>query len=147
MKLSSSLHRRLHWLNLPTALLLTLLQRTPAVRVVAAVEELVVSSPLGAVLKSFAATAASLGAMHSLVGATPLVPSSGTATDLTVTVGTPVSVAYGVTGTQTPAMSWTRRNCRFTTQRTRPVSGGRPALMVKIPKALSGFTSSTRSSW
>ena len=107
MKLSSSLHRRLHWLNLPTALLLTLLQRTPAVRVVAAVEELVVSSPLGAVLKSFAATAASLGAMHSLVGATPLVPSSGTATDLTVTVGTPVSVAYGVTGTQTPAMSWT----------------------------------------
>ncbi len=106
MKLSASLQRRLHWFNLPTAVLITLLQRTPVVRIATAVEEMVVSSPIGAVLKSVATAVASLGAMNSLAGATPLVPSSGTSSGITVTTGTPVSVAYTVNGTQTPPMSW-----------------------------------------
>jgi len=106
MKLSASLQRRLHWFNLPTAVLITLLQRTPVVRIATAVEEMVASSPIGAVLKSVATAVASLGAMNSLAGATPLVPSSGTSSGITVTTGTPVSVAYTVNGTQTPPMSW-----------------------------------------
>jgi hypothetical protein len=41
-----------------------------------------------------------------MAGATPLSPSSGSDTGITVTVGTAVNVAYTVNGTQTPPMSW-----------------------------------------
>jgi hypothetical protein len=107
MKLSSSLQRRLHWFNLPTALLLTFLQRTPVVRIATAVEEMVVSSPVSTVLKSVATAVASLGALHSLAGATTLIPSSGSASGTSVAVGTAVTIVYGVNGTQTAPMSWT----------------------------------------
>ena len=68
-------HRAWLKLQLPAALLITLLQRTPIVRVLTATEELATSSPLGAVLKSVLAATASLGAVHSLAGATVLVVS------------------------------------------------------------------------
>ncbi|MBS0662049.1 MAG: immunoglobulin domain-containing protein [Verrucomicrobia bacterium] len=106
MKLPPSLLRFLPWFNLPTAVLIGLLQRTPAVRVVAVAEEMLASSPIGAVLKSVASAVAALGAMNTLAGATPLVPSSGDPGGITVTAGTPVSVGYTVNGTQTPVMSW-----------------------------------------
>lgn len=107
MKLPSFLLRLLPWLNLPTAILIGLLQRTPVVRVAAVAEEMIISSPIGAVLKSVASAAAALGAMNTLAGATPLVPSSGDASGIAVTSGTAVSVAYTVNGTQTPVQSWT----------------------------------------
>ena len=107
MKLPSFLLRVLPWLNLPTAVLIGLLQRTPAVRVAAVAEEMIISSPIGAVLKSVASAVAALGAMNSLAGATPLVPSSGDASGIAVTTGTAVSVGYTVNGTQTPVLSWT----------------------------------------
>jgi hypothetical protein len=106
MKISSLLHRRLHRLSLPGSILLALLQRTPVLNVVAIADEMVVSSPFGAVLKSVVAAVAALGAMNSLAGATPLVPSSGSVGGISVAAGSAVSVFYTVNGTQTPPMSW-----------------------------------------
>jgi sugar lactone lactonase YvrE len=106
MKTFAVLRRRLHWINLPGAVLLALLQRTPVVNVVAMADEMLVSSPVGAVLKSVVAAVAALGAVNSLAGATPLVPSSGAADGITVAAGNPVSVFYTVDGTLTPPMSW-----------------------------------------
>ena len=105
MNLTTVVRRRLHWLNLPGALLIALLQRTPVLRVAAVAEEFVLASPVGTVLRSAAATVASLGALHTLAGATTPAPSSGS--PLQATVGTPITVvAFGLTGTQTPASSW-----------------------------------------
>lgn len=106
MKCMTSLPRSLQRSQLPTLSLLALLQRTPVVQVAAVADEFVLSSPIGTLLKSGAAIAASLGAMNSLVGATPLVPSSGTADGITVTTGTAVSVSFTVSPTQTPIKSW-----------------------------------------
>ncbi len=106
MNASAFFKRHLRWLNVPTLSLLAFLQRTPVVQVATTAEEFILSSPIGAVLKSLAATAASLGAMNSLVGATPLAPSSGSDTGTTVTVGTAVSISFTVTPTQLPIMSW-----------------------------------------
>jgi hypothetical protein len=85
-------------LHLPAAALITLLQRTPVVRVAAAADEFVAASPLGTVLKSAAAAIASLGAVHSLAGATVLVASQSSPVSTKVgTSGT--SVAFTVTNT------------------------------------------------
>src|SRR5271165_1814050 len=106
MNLPAYLYQRFSWLNLPGAILLALLQRTPVLNIVVAADDMAVSSPVGAVLKSVVASVAALGAVNSLAGATPLVPSAGTATGITVTAGTAVSVFYTVTGVLTPPMSW-----------------------------------------
>jgi hypothetical protein len=106
MNLSANLYQRFSWINLPGALLVALLQRTPVLNVVVTVDEMVVASPIGAVLKSVVATVAALGAVNSLAGATPLVPTAGSATGITVAAGSTVSVFYTVNGTQTPPMSW-----------------------------------------
>lgn len=70
MKLSGVFRGHLQWLNLPGALLVALLQRAPALPVIAMAEERVASLPAGAVLRSAFATVASLGGLHSLAGAT-----------------------------------------------------------------------------
>ena len=70
MKNLSVLHRYLPWLNLPGAVLIALLQRTPVLQVAATSEEFVLESPVGSLLRSAVATVASLGALHSLAGAT-----------------------------------------------------------------------------
>jgi hypothetical protein len=97
MKFSPTTRRRLRWFNLPTATLITLLQRTPVLPVLTAVEESIFSSPVVAVLKS-AAALAGLGAMHSLAGATVLSASqSGT---INAKVGAAITpVAFTVTNT------------------------------------------------
>lgn len=69
---------RLRWLQLPAALLIVLLQRTPVLRLLVAAEERLVSSPVGAVLRSAAAALGSLGALHSLAGATTMRIQQGT---------------------------------------------------------------------
>ena len=107
MKLSSALLRRLHWLNLPGALLIALLQRTPVVRVVASAADVAVaSSPVSAVLKAAATTLGALGAMHSMAGATVLVPSTPNPGSGKVGVVFP-TIAYTVSGAQTPPASFT----------------------------------------
>ena len=84
--------------TLPGLMLMTLLQRAPAVRpVVAAAENLVIKSPLGQLLRG-AFTVAGLGAMHSRAGATTFVrnPASN---PLPGNVGAPVSMTFTYTGT------------------------------------------------
>lgn len=62
--------------NLPLALLLTLLQRTPALRVGAALAERFSASPVAHLLRSAVAGAAA-GTVHTLAGATTLVVNQG----------------------------------------------------------------------
>jgi len=105
MKLSASSLRRLQWLNLPGAVLLALLQRTPALRVATNVGEILHASPVGFVLRSAVAVTASLGSLHSLAGATQYVQNpSGVVRG---TVGTPVSVAFTIIGSPLPPNFYT----------------------------------------
>ncbi len=91
-------HRAVLRLKIPAIMLVALLQRTPVVRAVAAVDSLVASSPLGVVLRSVAALLGSLGAMHSLAGATVLVASQPG--PVNTKVGTPLTpVGFTVTNT------------------------------------------------
>jgi plastocyanin len=100
------LHRHLRWLNLPGAMLFALLQRTPAVRVAATAAEYIAASPIGVVLRNAAVAAASLGAIHSMAGATTLVTNSHNS-PLSATVGTAVpTVVFGVQGAQGLPGSW-----------------------------------------
>jgi len=69
MKFTVALHRRLAWAQAPAALLVALLQRTPLLRVASTAEDCVIASPMSGVLRSAMAGAASLGALHTLVGA------------------------------------------------------------------------------
>ena len=104
MNVSSFIIRRLPWLNLPGALLITLLQRTPVLRLAGVSEEVVVASPVGQVLKAVVAAVASLGAVHSLAGATALVASP--VSPMSATVGTPVTGAIAISGTPSLPKSW-----------------------------------------
>lgn len=97
----ASLSRRL---GLPTAVLMAFLQRMPAVKALVASGEYVLSSPASDVLRLSAATAAVLGAVDTLAGATML--SSTAPSPLSAKVGTAVSVAFSVTGTVSSADSW-----------------------------------------
>jgi len=87
------------WLRLkfPAAILITLLQRSPALRVLQVAGEIIASAPLGVVLKSTAALA-SLGALHSLAGATVLQTTQ--ASPASATVGTAINpIGFTVTDT------------------------------------------------
>ena len=106
MNVLTSLRSHPAWLKLqlPAALLITLLQRTPVVRTLVTAEDLVATSPLGAVLKSALAATASLGAVHSLAGATNLVSSSSS--PVSAKAGTPITqVGFTVSDTIN-IMSW-----------------------------------------
>jgi len=105
MKLSAVICRRLHWLNLPGALLIALLQRTPVVRVAATAGDYVLSSTAGNVLKAAATSLGALGALHSMAGATTL--SSSTPNPASLRVGTAANIFYNVVGSQSQASSWT----------------------------------------
>jgi hypothetical protein len=99
-------------MNLSTATLVALLQRSPAVRFAAAAEELVIASPVGTLLKAAAAAAASLGAIDSMAGATILASSvtpnpSGNLPTFDATVGTAITpLGFTITNTMNVA-SWT----------------------------------------
>lgn len=72
MTFAAVFFHRFRWLNLPGALLVMLLQRTPVLRALVAAEEMVAASPAVAVLRSAAVALGSLGALHSLAGATTM---------------------------------------------------------------------------
>jgi hypothetical protein len=110
---------RLRWLNLPGALLVLLLQRTPVLRLVVAVEERIVASPAGALLRSAAVALGSLGALHSMAGATTMqVQQNSTVfvrfgdpprldSPIPATVGTAIAPIFVfVTGAPVPAGSY-----------------------------------------
>ena len=107
MNFSPTFVRRLHWLHLPGAFLIALLQRTPVLRVASTAGEITRASPVGAVLRAAVATAASLGALHSLAGATTLSVSSGAATGVSGKVGAQLGpIAMGTIGTLAQPLSW-----------------------------------------
>jgi hypothetical protein len=86
-------------LNLPVAALIALLQRNPAVRLIAAGGEYVTASPVGAVLRSAAAAAATFGAVNALSGATTLIESNNQPS-LSIPVGSAMQpVIFGVNNT------------------------------------------------
>lgn len=98
----AQLHVRLARIKfqLPVAVLIALLQRSPVVRVLAVAEELVTSSPLGVVLKSAIAAAASLGAVHSLAGATVYALVASQSSPVAAKVGTSLpQIAFTVSNT------------------------------------------------
>src|ERR1019366_4383005 len=87
-------------LQLPVVALIALLQRTPAVRVLVLAEEAAASSPLGVVLKSAIAAAASLGAVHSLAGATVYALVASQSSPVAAKVGTALpQIAFTVSNT------------------------------------------------
>ena len=97
--------RRLIWLNLPCSILIALLQRAPVLRVAAVAEEMVLSSPLGAVLKGAFVGVAALGTVHTLAGATELAASQSS--PASATVGSSITIAFSILGTVSGADSWT----------------------------------------
>jgi len=106
MKFSAALIRRLHWLNLPGALLIALLQRTPIIRVAATAGDYVLSSAAGNVLKAAATTLGALGAVHSMAGATAL--SASTDSPASGTVSVPFgTVVFSIRGAPAATASWT----------------------------------------
>ncbi len=95
--------KRIRFLHLSAVWLVLLLQRTPALRL-AAVGEFTAPSRIVALLKAALATVGSLGAVHSMAGATQFVVSSR---NVLATVGTAITpVAFTVTGAAVPAGSF-----------------------------------------
>ncbi len=150
MKIVAYLKRRYSWINMSTVTLLALLQRSPAVRVVAVAEEYVTASPIGTLLKSAAAAFASLGAVNSMAGATLLASTltpnpTGNLPDLDATIGvaiTPVGFtitdtinvgSWTVTGTIPPGM--------------KIVAQENTALMLTGPGNLDATTAGSTDSW
>ena len=106
MKNFPFLPRRWQSFHVPFTCLLALLQRTPAVRVAVLAEKFVLSAPVGTVLKSAAALLGTLGAVHSLAGAT-MYQFSGP-TEVSGTVGKPIDpLAFTITGSPTPPNAFT----------------------------------------
>jgi hypothetical protein len=92
-----SLAFRIEKMRVPAALLLAFLQRTPAVRVGVATLEYVLESPMGAVIKAAAVSAAALGAVDSFAGATLYTLVTSTPSPDTVTEGSQIiAVAFGI---------------------------------------------------
>jgi len=107
MKIAVAFHRRFRWINLPTATLVALLQRSPVAQVVQIADEMITGSPTGAVLRSSVAAAAALGALNSLAGATTLV-SSPLVSPVNAVVGSSISTTgITVNGTTSQPGSWT----------------------------------------
>jgi hypothetical protein len=107
MKISYGFRRLMPWMNFQVSVLILILQRTPAPRVVAFLGEILAASPISSFLKAAVVLEGSLGAMHTLAGATTITAS--TPSPLSATVGVAVAspgVVFGVVGTQAPPSSW-----------------------------------------
>jgi hypothetical protein len=112
MNIITHLRRKFAWMNLSTATLVALLQRAPVARLAVAADEIVIASPVGAILRSAAAAVAALGAIDTMAGATLLASSltanpTGPLPAFNATVGVPVTpLGFTITNTQNIG-SWT----------------------------------------
>lgn len=140
---------RLRRLSLPGMLLLALLQRTPALRLLVAGTETAASSPLGQIMRSVF-TAAAVGATHALAGATTFVrnPSAnpvpgnvGAPFQMTFTyIGTPSPPQYFVVrGTLPPGLSYTPAPVSGTVRSATPVISGTPTRAGEYSITVQGF--------
>jgi len=106
LKIAALFLHRLRWLRLPGALLVALLQRTPALRVALEAEEMIAASPVAAVVRALGTAVAALGAVQALAGATQFVLNPNR-NPITGTVGAAISpVAFSATGATVPAGSY-----------------------------------------
>ena len=105
MTLSHAFQRRFVWFNVPAMLLVALLQRMPALRFGSFSFAAATLSPASAILRSVFTSAAALGAVHTLAGATQLATTSPS--PLNVSVGANVTIGFAITGTTSGADSWT----------------------------------------
>jgi len=97
------IHRRLPWLNAPITLLVMLLQKTPVLKLVSLTDEMVPTLSPTSILQTTVVAAASLGAVHTLVGASGIVT---TPSSLTATTGIAANAVFTVTGTIADPSSW-----------------------------------------
>jgi hypothetical protein len=96
---------RCRWLHVSGVVLLALLQRSPALRLVGVIQERLLVAPGCAMLRSAMVTLASLGSLHAQTGATQF--TYNRPPPFTGTVGTGFApVVFSVTGAQTPASSF-----------------------------------------
>jgi len=103
-KLFASLRTRLPWLNLPVTFLVMFLQKTPVLNLISLGDEAVPSFPATSILKSAFVAVASLGSVHTLVGASGI---NSSPSSLTATVGVPSNGAvFTVSGTIADPSSW-----------------------------------------
>jgi hypothetical protein len=87
-------------LQVPAAILIAFLQRSPIARIVQPVEQFLSEPPNGFALKAAVASAASLGAVHTLAGATTYALVSTQQSPVTATVNKPIaSIAFTVSNT------------------------------------------------
>jgi hypothetical protein len=100
---------RIDRIRVPAAVLLALLQRTPAIRVAVAASECVLQSPLGAVIRAAAASVAALGAVDSMAGATAYTLTTNHPSPYTVEEGSQVAAAIFslMPAPAAPPGSWT----------------------------------------
>jgi len=111
MKLIAKLQGRHGWMNMSAATLIALLQRSPVLRLAAAADEYVASSPVGTMLKSAFAAAVALGTVDTMAGATTLATSldsnpSGALPTFQATVGVAITpLGFQITNTINVA-SW-----------------------------------------
>jgi len=95
-----SRHPALLRIKLPVLMLVTLLQRSPVLRLLALANDAFSEAPTGFVLKSTVATAAALGAVHTLAGATNYQLQATGATPISAAVSQPLTpVGFTVTNT------------------------------------------------
>jgi hypothetical protein len=104
MKLLQLIRRGRAWANPAVAALIALLQRSPALQVAAAAEELVAASPAATLLRSAAAAIGLLGAVDSVAGATLL------ATTLNPDPDGPLPPFYGTVGVPITPLGFTIAN-------------------------------------
>jgi hypothetical protein len=105
MKFPIGTHRHFVWLNLPSLLLITFLQRIPVTRLASVSLFSSASSPIGTLLRSAFTGVAALGSVHALAGATQL--STTMPSPVNVAVGTSITIGFAITGTTSGADSWT----------------------------------------
>ena len=97
------IHRRLPWLNAPITFLVMLLQKSPVLKLVSLTDEMVPTLSPTSILQTTVVAAASLGAVHTLVGASGIVT---TPSSLTATTGIAANAVFTVTGTIADPSSW-----------------------------------------
>jgi len=150
----SSLYLRFRWLQVPTGLLIMLLQRLPVLRLLTQAE-FAIGENGGAVLKSAFALAA-LGAYNSVAGATsfgvtPATPASGKAGAtfaISGTVGTAMTETLNVTGAPGTPKSW---SVTGTLPAGLSVTGGNPVnssfMTIAGTPTTAGTSSVTATAW
>ncbi|MBI5688898.1 MAG: immunoglobulin domain-containing protein [Verrucomicrobia bacterium] len=104
MHLPSALYPFRHT-GVAVAWLLLLLQRTPVLRLASGSGDLTAPTRIVVLLRGLFTTAASLGSVHTLAGATTLTTS--VSSPASATVGVSSQIAFAITGSKSPAASWT----------------------------------------